>query len=81
MGQRGKGGVTAVPLHAHDPLGPHIHYLAPALCVRTPHSVEIVATDGATIDPDDAQTPLSRPLCVFLHRILLKSMQGEDVTT
>ena len=77
VGQRGKGGVT-VPLHAHDP---HIHHLASALRVRTPHSVEILATDGATIDPDNAHTPLSRPPRVFVLRILLKSTQGEDATT
>ena len=75
-GQRGgtnkgtkEGGVT-VPLHAHDPLNPHIHHLASALRARAPHSVEILATDGANIDPDDAHTPLSRPrpylnTCVF----------------
>ena len=79
MGQRDKGGVT-VPLHTHDPLGPHIHYLASALRVRTPHSVETLATDGATIDPDDAHTPLFRPPCVFVHRILWDSTQGEDAT-
>ena len=45
-----------VPLHAHDPLGLHIQHLASALRVLTPHSVEIVATDGATTDPDDAHT-------------------------
>ena len=49
--------------------------------VRTPHSAEIPATDGATIDPADAHTPLTRPPCVFVHRILLKSTQGEDATT
>ena len=59
-GQRDKGGMT-VPLHAHDRLDPHIHHLR----ARTPHSVEILATDGATIDPDDAHTPLPRPPCVF----------------
>ena len=80
VGRRDKGRVTAVPLHAHDPVGPHIHHLASALRVRTPHSVEILATDGTTVDPDDAHTPLSRPPCVFVHRILLKSTQGEDAT-
>ena len=80
MGQRDKGGVT-VPLHAHDPPDRHIDHLASASRVRTPHSVEILATDGATIDPDDAHTPLSRPPCVFVHRILMKSTQGEDATT
>ena len=76
----GQGEVT-VQLHAHDPLGPHIHHLASALCIRTPHSVKTLATDGAIIDPDDAHTPLSRPPCVFLHRILWKSTEGEDATT
>ena len=80
MGQRNKGGVT-VPLHAYDPLGPHIHHVASTLRVRTPHSVEIPATNGATIDPDDAHTALFRPPCVFVHRILLKSTQEEDATT
>ena len=57
VGQSDKGGLT-VPLHAHDPLGRQIHHLAPALRVRTPNSVEILATDGATIGPDDAHTTL-----------------------
>ena len=48
MGQSDRGGVT-VPPHAHDPLGPHIRHLASALRVRTPHSVEALATDGATL--------------------------------
>ena len=70
-----------VPLHARDSLGPQIHNLASALRVRTPHSIEILATDGATIDSDDAHTPISRPPCAFVHRILLKSTQAEDATT
>ena len=48
MGQRDKGEVTV--LHAHDPLGPHIHHLASALRVRTQYSVEGLTTNGATID-------------------------------
>ena len=79
-GTRAKGGVI-VPLQAHDPLGRHIHHLASALRVRTRHSVETLVSDGAPIDPDDAHTPLSRPPCVFLHRTLWKSTQGEDATT
>ena len=69
VGQRDKGGVI-VPLHAHDCLGPHIHHLASALRVRTPHHVETLATDGATIDPGGAHTPLSRPPCVLLQRVM-----------
>ena len=80
MGQRDKGAVT-VPLHAYDPSGLQIHHLASALRVRTPHSVEILATDGATIDSDDAHTPLFRLPCVFVHRSRWKSTQGEDATT
>ena len=80
VGQRNKGELT-VPPHSRDPLGPHILHLASALSIRTPHFVETLATHGATIDPDDAHTPLSRQPCVFLHRILWKSPQGEDTTT
>ena len=80
MGKRDNGGAT-VPLDAHDSLGPHRHPMTSALRVRTPHSVEIPATYGATIDPDDAHTALFRPPCVFVHRILLKSTQEEDATT
>ena len=54
---------------------------ASALRVRTPHYVEIRATDGATVGPGDAHTPRSRPPCAFVHRILLKSTQGEAATT
>ena len=50
MGQRDKEGVT-VSLHAHDPFGPNIPHLASAA-----FSFETLATDGATIDPDDAHT-------------------------
>ena len=82
MGQRDKGGATIPLQHAHDPLGPHMHHLAYALRILTTHyCVEILATDSAAIDPDDAHTPLSRPPCVFVHRILWKSTQGEDATT
>ena len=67
VGERGKGGVTAVRLYAGDP--GHTHTLASALRIRTPHSVEILAIDGATIDPDDAHAPLSRPPGVFYKEI------------
>ena len=58
----------------------HTSTLASALRIRTPHSVEILAIDGATT-PDDVHALLSRPPCVFVHRILLKSTQGKGVTT
>ena len=62
VGLGDKGGVK-VRLNAHDPLGPHIHHLASTLRVRRPHSVEILATDGATIAPDDCtHTTLSSAL-------------------
>ena len=81
VGQRERGGVT-VPLRAHDPLGPHIHHLASALRVRTPHFVETPAADIVTIDTDNAHThtPLSFAL-VFLHHVLWKTTRGEEATT
>ena len=78
---KGTRGELTVPLNAGDPHGAYTHTLAPVLRIRTPHSVDIPATDGATIDPDDAHTPLSRSPCVFVLRILLKSTQGEGATT
>ena len=37
------------------------HTLVSALRIHTPHSIEILATDGTTVNPDDAHTPLSCP--------------------